>query len=193
MSDQMFIDYIHQKFIDRTQPPKKIFLDQYLIDAHLNYNAINSRKRCLTVPHTKKSKKKKFTETNFFKDFFRENDLRFFDENDFRFSKILSCTVTSSCGKTISTSTKYMSLLIDIWKSMDINDVLDNTSFNIKRSNEKGRRGYNWHQCLNISVQSREAKCTLKEIMFMIYHNKYNLDMTIVLKNQKEIDIKMNY
>ena len=84
-------------------------------------------------------------------------------------SKILECIINKQNGEIISTGKKYYrSIMTDIWNSMSLQMILQNTTMNIKFTNEKGEKGYNWYPPINISFQNKDAKNTLKEIIKMV-------------------------
>jgi hypothetical protein len=83
----------------------------------------------------------------------------------------------------ISEKTKYASILIDIYKSMPIQKIVQNTSMNIKLTNENGKNGYIFHPELNISMQRKDAKGTIKEIINFVKFNNYKMEIYIQIKN----------
>ena len=99
-------------------------------------------------------------------------------------SKIMECTIKHG-DETISTSTKYRSLLIDIWKSMPTQKILQTTTFNFKLTNENGFKGYNWCEKLRMSFQSKDAECSFKEIIHMMAVNQYTIRIHLQLENGK--------
>ena len=95
--------------------------------------------------------------------------------------------VITSADKTITNKLNYQSILIDIWKSMPTQKILQNTQYNFKLSDEKGKNGFNWREDINMSFQSKDANGAIKEINNMINVNKYNIQMKIILENGKII------
>ena len=85
------------------------------------------------------------------------------------------------------TSKKYNRILIDIYISLPASFILQNTTFNIKLTNENGNKGYIWHPEINMSIQNKDANSTFKEIIKMISKNNYNIDIEIELSNGKKI------
>ena len=83
----------------------------------------------------------------------------------------------------ISEKTKYASILIDIYKSMPIQKIVQNTSMNIKLTNENGINGYIFHPKLNISMQGKDANGTMKEIINFVKFNNYKMEIYIQIKN----------
>ncbi len=59
-------------------------------------------------------------------------------------------------------------------------------------TDEKGEKGYQWSKSLGMSIQSKDANSTMKEIIRMCRINKLQLYMKIKLKNSdlEEIDYK---
>ena len=95
-------------------------------------------------------------------------------------STIMDCVVMNN-GEIISQKKKYRQILIDIWKTMPAQKILQKTSFNFKLTDEKGEKGYTWCQNLHMSFQSKDSNHTLQEIITMINVNSYNIKMTIKL------------
>jgi hypothetical protein len=106
-------------------------------------------------------------------------------------SNIIECIVKHG-NMVISKRIKYMGILNDIWCSMPTQKVLQTTTFNMKLSNENGLKGYSWYPKLNLSIQRKEAKYTLKEILNMIKINKYSIKLIIRIETNKIINFKFN-
>jgi hypothetical protein len=70
-------------------------------------------------------------------------------------------------------------------------EMLDNTTFNFKPTNERGVNGYKWCSDINMSFQGQSAKGTLKEIINMIKANKYTIKLSIRLKTGRIICFKI--
>ena len=109
-------------------------------------------------------------------------------------SKINYCIITdtNTDNEVISNSIKYSKILIDIYKYLPASFILQNTTFNIKLTNENGNRGYTWYSEINMSVQRKEANLTFKEIIKMINLNNYKIDIEIELSNGEKINYKDN-
>ena len=109
-------------------------------------------------------------------------------------SKINYCIITdtNTDNEVISNSIKYIKILIDIYKYLPASFILQNTTFNIKLTNENGNRGYTWYSEINMSVQRKEANLTFKEIIKMINLNNYKIDIEIELSNGEKINYKTN-
>jgi hypothetical protein len=105
-------------------------------------------------------------------------------------SKINYCIITDIDGEIISNSNKYFRILIDIYKSLSASFILQNTTFNIKLTNENGNKGYKWCPEINMSVQGKDANDTLKEIIKMINFNNYKIDIEIELFNGNKLNYK---
>jgi hypothetical protein len=121
----------------------------------------------------------------------------YIEEEDFnklclKSSKINECNIKNNNNDIISTQKRYRSILNDIWKTMPTQKILQNTTFNCKLTNEKGLNGYDWNKDLNMSIQGKDANLTMIEIIKMIKLNRYSLDMSIKLKEGKEIYFKIN-
>ena len=109
-------------------------------------------------------------------------------------SKINYCIITdtNTDNEVISNSIKYSKILIDIYKYLPASFILQNTTFNIKLTNENGNRGYIWYSEINMSVQHKEANLTFKEIIKIINLNNYKIDIGIELSNGEKINYKNN-
>ena len=96
-------------------------------------------------------------------------------------SKINYCIITDIEEEIISNSNRYFRILIDIYKSLSASFILQNTTFNIKLTNEDGNKGYKWCPEINMSVQGKDSNGTLKEIIKMITLNNYKINIEIEL------------
>lgn len=105
-------------------------------------------------------------------------------------SKIIKCNITNKKFECISSNKKkYATVLLDIWKTMPIQKIIQNTTFNIKLTNEN-TKGYRWIDELKYSFQSKDARGTLKEIIHMCNINCYNIEIEIQLENEDIINFK---
>jgi hypothetical protein len=113
------------------------------------------------------------------------------DDNVMEFSmtksNILSCKVSDRDGSDISTKTKYRGILVDIWKTMPVQKLLQNTGFNFKMEDMKGDKGYFWCKDLKMSMQSKDASGAFKEIIGMCKVARYSLDIHIQLRDDTSI------
>jgi hypothetical protein len=107
-------------------------------------------------------------------------------------SKINYCIITdiNADNTVISNSNKYNRILIDIYKYLPASFILQNTTFNIKLTNENGNRGYHFYSEINMSVQNKDSNGTFKEIIKMINLNNYKIDIGIELSNNEKINYK---
>lgn len=106
-------------------------------------------------------------------------------------SKILNCIVKNG-EEIISNKTKYRSILTDIWKSMPTQKILQTTTFNMKLTDENGINGYSWSPELKMSIQGKDSKYTMKEVLNMIKVNNYSIQISILLETGKTINYKFN-
>ena len=106
-------------------------------------------------------------------------------------SKINYCIITDIDEDIISNSNKYFRILIDIYKSLSASFILQNTTFNIKLTNEDGNKGYNWCPEINMSVQGKDANGTLREIIKMVNLNNYKIDIEIELADGTKNNYKI--
>ena len=73
---------------------------------------------------------------------------------------------------------------------MPTQKILQNTKFNFSLRNENGEKGFNWVPEINMSFQNKDSIGTLKEILNMIRVNKFNIDLSIELKDGSIIHYK---
>lgn len=105
-------------------------------------------------------------------------------------SKIEECLIKKG-DEIISTNTKYRSVLVEIWKSMPTQKILQTSTFNFKLTNENSEKGYCWCNDIHMSFQSKDAVGTLKEIINMVKVNKLTLDLSIKLETGKIVHFKI--
>ena len=121
------------------------------------------------------------------KQYMTEND---FNITDFTNSTIEECLITKE-EETISTKTNYRSVLVDIWKSMPTQKIIQTTTFNFKLTNENGEKGYRWCDDIHMSFQNKDAKGALTEIRNMVKVNKLTIKLfSIKLETGKIVHLK---
>ena len=106
-------------------------------------------------------------------------------------SIILYALITTADDTHISNNGTYFTILEDIWMSMPIQKILQNTAFDIKLTEENGHQGFWWNKNLHFSIRMRNANEIIKEIIKMVQISDYRLKMTIQLKNHKIIKFDM--
>ena len=106
-------------------------------------------------------------------------------------SKILNYIVKNG-EEIILNKTKYRSILTDIWKSIPTQKILQTTTFNMKLTDEDGIDGYKWSPELKMSIQNKDAKYTMKELINMIKVNNYSIQISIQLEIGQTINYKFN-
>lgn len=110
---------------------------------------------------------------------------------EIRGSKIEECIIKKK-GENISTNRKsFRSVLIDIWKIMSAQKILQNTTFCLKLTDENGKKGFTWCGDINMSFQNKDALGTLKEIIHMVKVNKLTIHLSIKLKTQRIVHFKI--
>jgi hypothetical protein len=105
-------------------------------------------------------------------------------------STILECVVKRG-DEILSNSKKYRQAVVDIWKTMMPQKILQHTAFNFKLTNENGENGYDWCSAINMAFQGKDAKGTLKEIINMVKLNKYSIRLVIRLKTGETFQFTM--
>jgi len=120
---------------------------------------------------------------------------QYMTENELNMTQITHSTIEECLIKkeeeNISTNTSYRSVLVDIWKSMPTQKILQTTTFNFKLTNENGEKGYNWCDDIHMSFQNKDARGTLKEIINMVKVNKLTIKLSIKLETGRIIHFKI--
>lgn len=120
---------------------------------------------------------------------------QYMTENELNMTHITHSTIEECIIKKeeaiISTNTNYRSVLVDIWKSMPSQKILQTTTFNFKLTKETGEKGYKWYDDINMSFQSKDAKGTLKEIINMVKVNKFTIELSIKLETGRIVHFKI--
>jgi hypothetical protein len=99
-------------------------------------------------------------------------------------STILECNIKDDDGGTISSGkNKYTKILVDILKKMDPTTIINNSKFKFKLTNKYGRYGYILDPCLKLSIQTKGANETFKEIIRLVKLNKYTIQISIKLES----------
>lgn len=109
------------------------------------------------------------------------------ETDDYTSSKIEECKVVNREGVIVSDKKKYRGILVDIWKTMKKQDIVENTTFKIKNGNKRGVKGYNWCEEIDMSFQSRDANATLREILHLVKVNNLAIDLSITLKTDETV------
>lgn len=109
-----------------------------------------------------------------------------FISNDFTYSNIEYFIIKNINGEIISNNNKYMKIFIDIIKSINIQQFLKITTFNFKYY-KYNSEGYKWYPDINLSIQSKQASSTAKEIIKMCYIFNLSIHCKIKLKTGKII------
>ena len=107
-------------------------------------------------------------------------------ENDLKGSKIIGCIVNDKH----SNINKYHQLLIHLYSEIDIHAILQNSTLNISLD-KISEKGFKYYENIGLSIQSVEAKRTLKEIVNMVRVMNYRLELRIKLKNDEIIRFKI--
>ena len=110
---------------------------------------------------------------------------------DLKGSKILEHTIKNGAQIVSQLEKRWLFVLINIWKSMPAQKILQNTTFNFKLTNENGLNGYVWRNEINMSVQNKETKSAIKEIIHMVKVNKYTIELSVKLKTERIIHFKI--
>jgi hypothetical protein len=104
------------------------------------------------------------------------------DDKDYTSSIIEESIIVNRDGVIVSDNKKFRGILVDIWKTMEKQDILDNTTFKFKSGNKRGVKGYNLCEGINMSFQNRDSNATLKEILRMVKLNNLAIYLSIKLE-----------
>jgi hypothetical protein len=111
--------------------------------------------------------------------------------NSFGLSSFHRKPIIKKEEENISTNTSYRSVLVDIWKSMPTQKILQTTTFNFKLTKEIGEKGYKWCDDIHMSFQNKDATGTLKEIVNMVKVNKLTIKLSIKLETGRIVHFKI--
>jgi hypothetical protein len=121
---------------------------------------------------------------------------QYMTENELNITQITHSTIEECLVKKeeeiVSTNTNYRSVLVDIWKSMPTQKILQTTTFNFKLTNETGEKGYRWCDDIHMSFQSKQSTGTLKEIINMVRVNKLTIKLSIKLETGRIVHFKID-
>jgi len=79
---------------------------------------------------------------------------------------------------------KYKKLLIQLYSSIDIETILQNSILNISQQ-EIYDKGFEYYKQLGLSIQGADARRTLKEIINFAKLKDFKLELKIKLKNDE--------
>ena len=106
-------------------------------------------------------------------------------------STITECLITKDDEIISENNNSYRGVVVDIWKSMPTQRILQTTTHNFKLSNENGEKGYSWCEDIHMSFQGKDAKGTLREIIHMVKVNKLSINISIRLDTGRIIHFKI--
>ena len=113
-----------------------------------------------------------------------------FQKNDFlNDSIILQCKIKNN-EEIVSKKTTYMGLLIDVWKTMSIERVIQTTKCKFSLKDENENNMLVWYEEINMYVATKDANNTFKELLNMIKINNYSIIISIKLKEGRVIQFK---
>jgi hypothetical protein len=113
-----------------------------------------------------------------------------FQKNDFlNDSIILQCEIKNN-EEIVSKKTTYMGLLIDVWKTMSNQRVIQTTKFKFSLKDENENNMLVWYEEINMYVATKDANNTFKELLNMIKINNYSIKISIKLKEGRVIQFK---
>lgn len=106
-----------------------------------------------------------------------------FKKIDFSHAKIIECNIYYDKNIICSNKRNWRSILINVWKSMPTQKILQNTTFNFKLEKMSGSLGYHWCPIINMSFQNKDSRGCIEELITMLNLNKYNMYIKIELKD----------
>jgi hypothetical protein len=112
-----------------------------------------------------------------------------FINTNFSYSKIKEFIITDKKGEIITNKNSYNNTLIEVWKKMPIQKIVQNSSFNIKLGNFS-EEGYIYNKNLKFSYQCGKANYTVKEIFNMANVCKYKIYAVIELNDKQNTIIR---
>lgn len=113
-----------------------------------------------------------------------------FKMTNFKYSKIEECKIKKG-EEIISTEKNYRNILVNIWKFIPTQKILQTTTFNFKLTNENGEKGYVWCDIIKMSFQSKDSNGTLKEIFNMVKVNNLTIKISIKLETGRIVHFKI--
>ena len=122
------------------------------------------------------------------------SDLRFKEIKNYDFisSKIVACHISNKENHIISDNKiQFNKILIDIWKTIDRDILINISTFKFKTKDEQGTKGFNWCEPINLSFQSNNANGSMREILHIVKSKNYKLRMSIKLKNSEIANINI--
>ena len=99
-------------------------------------------------------------------------------------SKPITCIINQTNIK--NENLNYKTILILLYNMIPKNEILQKTIFNIKKY-KYNEQGYKWYSDLGISIQNKDSKTTLKEILNLCEFKKFNIYIQIELKTNEKI------
>jgi hypothetical protein len=113
-----------------------------------------------------------------------------FQKNDFlNDSIILQCEIKNN-EEIVSKKTTYIGLLIDVWKTISNQRVIQTTKFKFSLKDENENNMLVWYEEINMYVATKDANNTFKELLNMIKINNYSIKISIKLKEGRVIQFK---
>jgi len=99
------------------------------------------------------------------------------------------CEIKTRDGKKVSSGRMMWDLLlVDLWKSIPRQKLLENTTFNFKENLEKG---YYWCREINLAYQYKDQDESLKEIIALVKANDLTIDLSIKVSPNNFIGFKI--
>ena len=122
------------------------------------------------------------------------DELRLSDEPesediDFTSSTIEGCIIVNKEGDIVSDNKSFRGILIDIWKTMEKEEIKETSTFTFKSGNKRGLKGYNWCEAINMSFQNKDSNKSLNEIRKMVEVNNLTIDLSIKLSTGEIVHI----
>jgi hypothetical protein len=103
-------------------------------------------------------------------------------------SKIIDCIVTNGDIEISKSKKSYLGILMDIWSSVPRDMIITNSTFNVKTEQIFKEKGYYWKDSIKLSIQYKDSKGCMQEIIHMLNLRNYNMKIKIKLSNGNIID-----
>ena len=104
-------------------------------------------------------------------------------------SVIEKCLVKND-NETITTSDRYLRILRDILKHIPLEKIIGTTTFNVKEV-PYTEKGYIWCPEFQLSIQGKDAKNTLKEIIHMCKIHKFTIEIKIRIESGRILSFRL--
>jgi hypothetical protein len=103
-------------------------------------------------------------------------------DQDLKYSLLKKCYINDKIFK----CSKYKTFLIQLYKHISDDEIISISTMRIEKGNRYDS-GFIYYEDLGFSVQGKDSKGTLTEIIHISKHYEINIEFEILLKNKKTI------